>query len=238
MKKIFTIIGLVAASIAGANAAVVINATGTNIVTENFNSFVGSAGTVPISTGFSVNDTGSTAWGYQGIGTGSSSTGGIYAFGASAADYSFGFLRSSNRAGGLQFDARNSTGGAIAGLTFTFNYEQWRFANTSGLTLSGVGALSSVNFSLYGFTGSATGTNGTPTSAPISITLTGLNIANGSTFGLAWTYVDQTGSDNGIAIDNFTLSASPVPEPSTWALIGLGSAFMIWNIRRRRAAKA
>jgi len=35
-------------------------------------------------------------------------------------------------------------------------------------------------------------------------------------------------------VDNFTA----VPEPSTWALIGLGSMMMIWNFRRRRAFKA
>lgn len=35
-------------------------------------------------------------------------------------------------------------------------------------------------------------------------------------------------------VDNFEVSA--IPEPSTWALIGLGSAFMLWNIRRRRTA--
>ncbi|MFZ4776526.1 MAG: PEP-CTERM sorting domain-containing protein, partial [Terrimicrobiaceae bacterium] len=33
-------------------------------------------------------------------------------------------------------------------------------------------------------------------------------------------------------LDNIQLNA--VPEPSTWALIGLGSAFMMWNLRRKR----
>ena len=37
-------------------------------------------------------------------------------------------------------------------------------------------------------------------------------------------------------VDNFQVQA--IPEPSTWALIGIGSAFAIWNIRRRRTLRA
>ncbi len=31
-------------------------------------------------------------------------------------------------------------------------------------------------------------------------------------------------------------SKSPVPEPRIWLLVGLGAAFMLWNLRRRRHA--
>ena len=27
---------------------------------------------------------------------------------------------------------------------------------------------------------------------------------------------------------------APVPEPKTWVMIGIGSWFMLWNVRRRR----
>lgn len=30
---------------------------------------------------------------------------------------------------------------------------------------------------------------------------------------------------------------APVPEPKTWVMIGIGSAFMLWNLRRRREIK-
>jgi len=36
--------------------------------------------------------------------------------------------------------------------------------------------------------------------------------------------------------DDFALAV--VPEPSTWALIGLGLGFTVWNLRRKRSAKA
>lgn len=39
------------------------------------------------------------------------------------------------------------------------------------------------------------------------------------------------------SIDNLivaTTFAEAVPEPKTWVMIGIGSAFMLWNVRRRR----
>ena len=49
----------------------------------------------------------------------------------------------------------------------------------------------------------------------------------------------QAGSTGNLGIDDLivaTTFAEAIPEPSTWALIALGSAFMLWNIRRRRTA--
>jgi hypothetical protein len=40
--------------------------------------------------------------------------------------------------------------------------------------------------------------------------------------GTLWTYTESLG----------TLTV--IPEPSTWALIGVGSAFVLWRLRRRR----
>ena len=39
-----------------------------------------------------------------------------------------------------------------------------------------------------------------------------------------------------IQIWNGAVATSAVPEPSTWALIGLGSAFLLWRIRRKNSA--
>jgi hypothetical protein len=47
----------------------------------------------------------------------------------------------------------------------------------------------------------------------------------------------STGANNrdSVGIDNFSISAesTAVPEPSTWALIGLGSAFVLWRMWRK-----
>jgi hypothetical protein len=37
---------------------------------------------------------------------------------------------------------------------------------------------------------------------------------------------------------NFTFAGEVIPEPSTWALIGLGTAFVLWRIRRKPATRA
>lgn len=41
--------------------------------------------------------------------------------------------------------------------------------------------------------------------------LTGLNITSGSTFSISWVTTDETSSDNGVAIDNFSLANITLP---------------------------
>jgi hypothetical protein len=59
-------------------------------------------------------------------------------------------------------------------------------------------------------------------------TYSGAFIPNGTIWtrnagdGNVWTYDQNAG----------TLTV--IPEPSTWALIGVGSAFVLWRLRRRR----
>src|SRR6185436_7488247 len=45
----------------------------------------------------------------------------------------------------------------------------------------------------------------------LSSTITGLSIANGASFWIRWTDVDATGADDGLAVDDFSLTASGVP---------------------------
>jgi hypothetical protein len=83
----------------------------------------------------------------------------------------------------------------------------------------------------------------------LSGTISGLNLAINSVIWFRWREFDiAPGSDDGLAIDNFSLTATfeapvvdpptgpPVPEPGTLALslIGLVGAF---GFRRRCAAK-
>ena len=49
-------------------------------------------------------------------------------------------------------------------------------------------------------------------------TLSGLTILNGSTFAIRWTDMDNSGSDDGLAVDDLRVAASTiaaVPEPAT-----------------------
>lgn len=50
-----------------------------------------------------------------------------------------------------------------------------------------------------------------------------------------WKFVAEGSGTFSGQFDNFVVTA--IPEPTTWALIGLGSAFMLWNLRRKRSIK-
>ena len=207
VRLLFALILLVSAETA--KAQVMINALPYS-QTDNFNSYnPTSAGTLG-----STLPSGWTASGasvYNGRGNGSGATGGFYALGVNP-DYSAGALRSGSLTISYTVSFVNTSGTTITDLTFSWNYEQWRFSNTSGWNATGTGALAS-NATLNGkdFVGSASGTTGTvATTAIAPFTLSGLSIANGQSFGITWATTDVTGSDNPISIDDFSMQASGV----------------------------
>jgi hypothetical protein len=214
----FTKIALTIALAAGitAVAQAQISFTG-GTYTQDANSFAGTLVTVPAGWSFAF----SGASTFNGVGNGSSNVGGAWAYGL-LGENSFGALRSSTPGNlTLAVNFTNNTGSTLTDLVIAFNYEQWRFANTSGWDLSGTGGLAGVSMvNTADFVGSATGVNGVPTSTPILLTLTGLSIANGANFGLSWLTTDTTGADNGVSVDDFSLSV--VPEPSIYMLLGVG----------------
>ena len=168
---------------------------------SNFNS------TLPL--GWTGNVSGSPA--YNGQGTGTSATGGFWGYGASG-DFGLGALRSGG-AGNVSYSVNyiNNTGNTITSLKLSWDYKQWRYANTSGWNCSGTGALVG-NSILNGkdFSGSSSGTNGSVTTTSINeFILTGLTILHGQTFGIEWVTTDISGSDNGVALDNFLLTSVP-----------------------------
>ncbi|MCK9590352.1 MAG: PEP-CTERM sorting domain-containing protein [Terrimicrobiaceae bacterium] len=73
---------------------------------------------------------------------------------------------------------------------------------------------------------------------PTTGTLSSLGSANNSTFvastltsfGMLWNY--STTASQTAQFDNISIAV--VPEPQTWVLMGIGGAFMLWNLRRRR----
>ena len=182
---------------------------------DSFNPTDASAFTSTIPAGWSGTSSGTAA--YKGRGNGSSNAGGYWAYG-SGSEYSLGALRSGTP-GNITYTVSytNNSGGTITSLTFSWDYEQWRYANTSGWDCSGTGQLSgNSTLNAKDFTGSASGTNGSVTVTPVtSFTLSGLSIANGQTFGISWITTDGTSSDNGVAIDKFSISASGSPPTMT-----------------------
>ncbi len=191
----------------------------TATLTNNFDSYnPNAAGNVPSTINSTNVLTGMTGGGwtasssgtatYNGQGTGTSTTGGYWGYG-SAGNFSLGALRSGTP-GSITYTLTftNNTGSPITQATLSWDYKQFRYANTSGwnCTGSGFGTTADATISGKDFAGVATGTNGTPTTTSItSFTLNNLAIANGATFSISWVTDDQTGADNGVSIDNFSI---------------------------------
>ncbi|MCB0575954.1 MAG: hypothetical protein KDC61_15470, partial [Saprospiraceae bacterium] len=188
-----------------AEAQVSITTACGTLYSQDFDAYLGTSATVPAGWSSSV-----SAAQYQGTGTGTGTAGGAWAYG-SGGEYSFGSLRSGstgNITSSVSFV--NNTGGTINQLVISYDFEQWRYANTSGFTVTGTGALGAVSLSGLDQNGVAVGTNGTVsvTSKSLTVTIPG-GIADGVAFGIQWVTTDVTGADNGIAIDNFSIAAPP-----------------------------
>jgi hypothetical protein len=101
--------------------------------------------------------------------------------------------------------------------------------HTYRMTLSGVAAGAGVTL-----TYTVTDLN-TSESASVSTTFTSLNTGNIGSFGLRSNVAAVNGASLDVSFDNFSVSASPIPEPSSYAgIMGLVMVGFI-ALRRRRA---
>ncbi len=191
-------------------------------------------------------------------GDGASGTGGIYAFGTgSDVDRAIGVISSGTRVGAFGVEFINMTGAAISQVTISFTQENWRSSTTTqnvftfGYRTGTAGTSNFINGS--GFLGEATldlvgpaasssngGLNGNIAANQVarSATLTfAVPLDVGQSLYLQWLDRDDPGNDAGLAIDNFSLTATQVnavPEPFTMALGIAGAGVFV----RRRLRKS
>jgi hypothetical protein len=168
-------------------------------------------------------------------GTGSSTTGDTYSFGAAgAAERALGGLRTGSVHSTLGAGFQNDTGAILDSVTVGYVCEQWRVgvANrgaadrldfqystdaTSLTTGTWIDAdhLDCLSANISDSAGAKDG-NSSAYRTALSGMLDGLNIAAGATFWLRWTDFDIASSDDGLGIDDFSLEAS---NPSAVALV-------------------
>lgn len=199
-------------------------------VSENFNTLINGANDTLSSTGipngwdFSESGTGANTT-YR-TGTGSGTTGDTYSFGTptTSTDRAFGQLRSGAVISILGASFTNNTGSTVNALAISYAGEQWRLGAT-GRTIAerwdfqystNATSLSTgtyTDFDALDFTPPITaGTvglldgNNAANRKVISATITGLSIPNGATFWIRWSDVDATGADDGLAVDDFSLT--------------------------------
>lgn len=149
---------------------------------------------------------------YNGQGTGTTFNGGYWGYG-SAGEFCLGAMPSgASTPITYAVSYTNNSGSTITTLTISWDYEQWSYSsgnnNTWNCTATGgLAGNATINAQDYN---NVNGTNGVVTTTSISFTLTGLNITNGSTFGIQWAVADagSAAPDKGIGIDNFNIIAS------------------------------
>ncbi|HEX2731183.1 MAG TPA: ExeM/NucH family extracellular endonuclease [Polyangiaceae bacterium] len=205
-------------------AQVVVSALGSP-VTQDFDTLAssGTSGSTP--TGWTFLETGTNADATYAAGTGSATAGNSYSFGAGAAsDRAFGTLLSGSLTPTIGAEFVNSTGSAISNLAIAYTGEQWRLG-TSGrqdrldfqysLDATSLGTGNWVNVDALDFStpssGGAVGAtngNGTGFKTALSASISGISIAVGAHFWIRWSDFNASGADDGLGIDDFSLTAT------------------------------
>ncbi len=227
MKKIFTLLFLFAITI-NVKAQISITTTGVPY-TQNFNTIAttGTSSTLP--TGWAFLETGTNANTTYLADAGGSNSGNTFSYGTStAAERALGGLRSGSLVPTIGATFTNNTGSDITSLSIAYTGEQWRFGavnradrmeffySTNATTLLSGTYIAETNLNFTapittGTVGVALDGNAAANRTAITFTITGLNIAAGSTFWIRWSDLDATGIDDGLAIDDFSLTASGTP---------------------------
>ena len=199
-------------------------------VTENFNTLINGANdtlsSAGIPNGWDFIENGSGANTTYRTGTGSGTTGDTYSFGTptTSTDRAFGQLRSGTVSSNLGASFTNNTGSTINALFISYAGEQWRLGatgrtiaerwdfqystNATSLTTGTYTDVDALDFTppiTAGTVGLLDG-NAAANRKVINSTITGLSIPNGATFWIRWSDVDATGADDGLAVDDFSIT--------------------------------
>lgn len=198
-------------------------------VSEDFNTLASSgtsSGVLP--TGWYFNESLTNANITYTVGTGSSTSGDTYSFGITGTnpftDRAFGTLRSGSLSPTIGAVFTNNTGALVTSVVITYTGEMWRAGvtnrnaadrldfqySTNGVTLT-TGTWTDVDAldyssSVISTTSGAKDGNSPSFRTVISSSISGLSIPNGSTFAIRWMDFDITSSDDGLAIDDFSLT--------------------------------
>jgi len=206
---------------------------------QDFDTVASSGTSAATPVGWLFLESGTNLNGVYTAGTGSSATGDTYSFGSTGAtERAFGGLRSGALIPLVGAAFVNNTGAVITGLTIAYTGEQWRLGaagrsdqidfqfSTTATSLT-TGTWTDVNrLDFVGPTTAGPGAldgNADSNRVSLSAEVTGLNIPPGATFFIRWTDFDvMPGSDDGLAVDDFSLI--PRGVPTTTNPTGTGAA--------------
>jgi len=185
---------------------------------ENFNSLASSGTSSTLPNGWSLYETDNNANNTYRSGTGSSNTGDSYSFGTNG-DRALGGLCTNSLLPGFGVKFKNEVGGALTNLAVQYTGETWRVASNNrsdqlnfqySLDASGIddGSATWVDFDGLDYTnpGQASNSGSLQHSAVISDTIFGIDIPAGGTICFRWLDVNVSGSDDGMGIDDFSIT--------------------------------
>ncbi|MFN4286154.1 MAG: HYR domain-containing protein [Lacibacter sp.] len=218
--------------VGGTDGKVVLNVSGGTLattlvnapaITQDFNTLASSGTSSILPAGWFFTETGAGANTLYNTGTGSNNAGDTYSFGADGStDRALGGLRSGAVVPTIGAEFTNTTGKTVKQITISYTGEQWRLGNTgredrldfqystnaTSLTTGSWTDVNQLDFIAPVTTGSARPLDGNASAnrTAISYTITGLNLAPNAKFWIRWNDFDATGADDGLAVDDFSLT--------------------------------
>lgn len=235
LPLIIALIAFIGPQSARAAGSIGLAAIGT-AYTQDFNTLAntGTANT-SLPTGWDLNETGGSARnnGAYAASTGSDTAGDVYSFGAaSSAERAYGTLFSGTLNPTIGASFTNNTGQTITSLDIAYTGEMWRAgvtsrgaadrldfqlsSNATSLTTGTWTDYDSLDLNSPNLNAPTTTLNGNSpgNQAPVSFTITGVNIPNGATFWIRWKEFDiSPGADDGLGVDDFSLTPRIVDFP-------------------------
>ena len=221
------------ASLAGAAGTVSLTILNT-AYTQDFNTLASSGTSGALPTGWYFLETGTNANLLYTAGTGSSNAGDTYSFGATGnTERALGGVQSGSLVPTFGASFTNNTGSTIGQLAIAYTGEEWRLGTLSRPdqinfemstdatslntgTWSPVAALNFVTPDQAGVVGAKNG-NAAGDRTAISNTIINLAIPNGTTFWIRWTDFNALSADDGLAVDDFSLTPAGQPLSSAQA---------------------
>ncbi len=193
--------------------------------TQDFNTLANTSTSSTLPTGWLLLETGTSANTTYSADNGASNAGNTYSYGTTGAtERAFGTVQSGSVIPTIGVYFTNHSGGAITSIAVNYTGEQWRagLANrtapdslefqysTDATSLStgtwtNVTALNFASPTLNVAAGALDG-NAAANRTAINFTITNLNIADGATFYFRWNDYNIASSDDGLAIDDVTIT--------------------------------
>lgn len=199
--------------------------------TENFDTLASSGTSSTLPNGWFFEETGTNANTTYNTSTGSNNAGDTYSFGASASsERAFGTLQSGSLIPTIGASFTNNTGQTITALAIAYTGEQWRLGtvnradrldfqyslDATSLTTGTWVGVSDLTFSSPNTSASVGALDGNAAAnrTSLSSTISGLSIAHGSTFWIRWADFNASGADDGLAVDDFSITPQNIVVPT------------------------